>query len=135
MNPDAVEALLAKVPTEIRVATKPLGSDRCWAALILLLDNDAGLRIGELEQSLGGDRAEILPVMRALTQAGLASLVAPTLEDIGNLDTSYYRASLLGKSLVRGPYCSILPQPEDPGCSGRHDPGWPGNREEGITNG
>jgi len=76
-----------------------------------------------------------VPVMRALTQAGLASLVAPTLEDIGNLDTSYYRASLLGKSLVRGPYCSILPQPEDPGCSGRHDPGWPGNREEGITNG
>jgi hypothetical protein len=112
MNPDAVEALLAKVPTEIRVATKPLGSDRCWAALILLLDNDAGLRIGELEQSLGGDRAEILPVMRALTQAGLASLVAPTLEDIGSLDTSYYRASLLGKSLVRGLYSSILPQPE-----------------------
>lgn len=109
MDPDAISSLLAKVPAEIRIATRPLGSDHCWATLILLLDHDDGLRLREIERDLGTDRAEILPVLRDLTVAGLVGLVALRFEDIGNREASVYRATNLGKALIRALYRGLLP--------------------------
>ena len=111
MNDDAIDGLLAKVPSEIRDATEPLNSDLCWAAFILLLDHDDGLKIGEIEHQLGTPRSETLHVMKRLNAAGLTRLVALRFEDIGDREASIYQATQMGRSLVRALFKGLLPQP------------------------
>jgi hypothetical protein len=111
MNDDVIDQLLAKVPSEIRNAMEPMNSDLCWAAFILLLDHDDGLKISEIERQLGTPRFETLHIMKRLNAAGLTRLVALRFEDIGDREASIYQATRMGRSLVRALFQGVLPQP------------------------
>lgn len=111
MSADAIRMYSGKVPQEIRSAVEPLSNDKVWAVFAGVLTHESisftGIkRLFETESS-----GEITRHLKALTTAGLIERRAPTIDAIGDTTRSVYVPTALGRSMMRGLFMSVLPQP------------------------
>lgn len=111
IDTEVVRTYSGKVPPEIRSAVAPLSSDKAWAVFAALLTHES-MRFTEVKSLFGTDSSgDISRHLKALTTAGLIERRAPTFDALGDLASSVYVPTALGRSLMRGLYTSVLPQP------------------------
>lgn len=111
MDRTTIEECLAEVPAEIREAVRPLNNDKAWAIYILLLKRKQ-MRFNEIKKKFRArSSGDIDRYLKALVNAGLVSKRARVLDDLGDKERAYYSPTGLGKSLMRGLFEGILPQP------------------------
>ncbi|MDV2480436.1 hypothetical protein F8E02_00120 [Methanoculleus sp. Wushi-C6] len=113
MNETILERQLSEVPSVIINATSPLGNKKAWAIYIALLQRDEGLRFNQIRDLFEAEPPEIARALRALGNAGLIARQARTLDEVGNVEASFYVPTTLGKALIAALYQGLLPSPED----------------------
>lgn len=113
MNETILEQKLSEVPSVIINATAPLGNKKAWAIYIALLQRDEGLRFNQIRELFEAEPPEISRALKALSNAGLIARQARTLDDVGNIEASFYVPTTLGKSLIAALYRGLLPSRED----------------------
>lgn len=112
IDPEVVRIYSEKVPLEIRSAIAPLTSDKAWAVFAALLTHES-MRFTDVKELFGTDSSgDITRYLKDLTIAGLIERYALTADAIGDKGRSVYATTVLGRSLMRGLYTSVLPQPK-----------------------
>lgn len=112
MNRNIVEEHLSEIPSVIINATGPLGNKKAWAIYIALLQRDEGLRFNQIRDLFEAEPPEIARALRALTNAGLVTKQARTLDDAGSTKASFYVPTTLGVALIAALYRGLTP-PQD----------------------
>ena len=111
MSTDAIRTYSGKVPQEIRSAVAPLSNDKAWAVFAGILTHES-IGFTEIKHLFETESSgEITRHLKALTKAGLIERRAPTIDAIGDTARSVYVPTALGRSLMRGLFSSVLPQP------------------------
>lgn len=111
LDRDAIERYLSEVPLEIRNAVKPLDNDKNWAIYIALLKHQQ-MRYKDIKEVFSATSSgDIDRHLKSLSAAGLIAKEARKIEELGDLEKSFYCPTVLGKSLVRALFKGVLPQP------------------------
>jgi DNA-binding transcriptional ArsR family regulator len=111
MSADAIRMYSGKVPQEIRSAVAPLSNDKVWAVFAGILTHES-ISFTDIKRLFETESpGEITRHLKALTMAGLIERRAPTIDAVGDTARSVYVPTALGRSMMRGLFTSILPQP------------------------
>jgi len=137
MDRTTIKECLAEVPVEIREAVRPLNNDKAWAIYILLLKRKQ-MRFNEIKKEFRArSSGDIDRYLKALVNAGLISKRARVLDDLGDKERAYYSPTGLGKSLMRGLFEGVLPQPTpaalEIGAGGHGDKGYKASYEDRVS--
>ena len=120
MNETILEQHISKIPSVIINATAPLGNQKAWAIFIALLERDEGLRFNQIRELFEAEPPEVARALKVLTNAGLVSRQARSLDDVGNAEASFYVPTTLGKTLIAALYRGLLPSREGAGPTRAH---------------